>query len=200
MIRFFVGEGGLALKQKRSVRAWLQEVLMEAGYVKANINYIFCDDEYLHRLNMDYLKHDTYTDIITFPSFSEDILQQKEISGECYISTERVAENARSLGVSFTEELHRVMVHGLWHLLGQGDKTEEEEAAMRSREDNSLLMRKFHVEQPAVPKRCGRGVVLRHERQGAGEDGQTVGENSGLFHVEQITPMASPVKETAGGE
>ncbi|MFM8493629.1 MAG: rRNA maturation RNase YbeY [Bacteroidota bacterium] len=153
MIRFFVDEGGSALRDKRHVRAWLQEVLFRSGVSKANINYIFCGDAYLHRLNVEFLDHDTYTDIITFPGVFDDIIQKETLAGECYIRTDRVLDNAQSLGIPYSEELHRVMVHGLLHLLGQGDKSEEEAVMMRRKENDSLLMRKFHVEQSM----CGAG-------------------------------------------
>lgn len=180
MIRFFVAEGGLALKQKREVRAWLNAVLLGADFEGANLNYILCGDEYINQLNTRYLKHNTYTDIITFPCTSNDITLKKQINGECYISTERVAENARNLGVTYWEELHRVMVHGLLHLMGQDDKTREEQAKMRQKENNALRIRKFHVEQP------DSGVASALKRTGREKDG---GARSGeadnlMFHVE----------------
>ncbi len=81
MIRFFVGEGGVGLREKRQVRAWLQEVLSHSGVRKADLNYIFCGDEYLYQLNLEYLGHDTYTDIITFPVSSGDIAKEKSMYG-----------------------------------------------------------------------------------------------------------------------
>jgi rRNA maturation RNase YbeY len=156
VIRFYIGEGGSVLRDKRHVRAWLHEVLLQSGVNKANINYIFCGDEYLYRINVEFLGHDTYTDIITFPDANSDKTQKNILAGECYISTERVFDNAVSLGIAYSEELHRVMVHGLLHLLGHGDKSEEEAVVMRRKENDSLLIRKFHVEQ----SRGGGGKVL----------------------------------------
>lgn len=115
---------------------WLTKVSKSEGSVIKFLNIIFCSDNYLHQLNVQYLNHDTLTDVITFPYDEGD-----EISGDIFISTERVLENSRHLGVSFKDELHRVMVHGLLHLLGYGDKTEEEEKEMREKEDFYLGLR-----------------------------------------------------------
>jgi rRNA maturation RNase YbeY len=185
VIRFFVDEGGSVLRDKRHVRAWLQEVLFRSGVSKANINYIFCGDAYLHRLNVEFLDHDTYTDIITFPGVFDNIIQKETLAGECYISTERVLDNAQSLGIPYSEELHRVMVHGLLHLLGQGDKSEEEAVMMRSKENDSLLMRKFHVEQSMGG---GGGKVLSAvEIDQVAVRGKRQIKSQGInkFHVEQ---------------
>jgi probable rRNA maturation factor len=185
VIRFFVDEGGSVLRDKRHVRAWLQEVLFRSGVSKANINYIFCGDAYLHRLNVEFLDHDTYTDIITFPGVFDNIIQKETLAGECYISTERVLDNAQSLGIPYSEELHRVMVHGLLHLLGQGDKSEEEAVMMRRKENDSLLMRKFHVEQSMGG---GGGKVLSAvEIDQVAVRGKRQIKSQGInkFHVEQ---------------
>ena len=115
---------------------WLNKVSKSEGSAIKFLNIIFCSDNYLHQLNVQYLNHDTLTDVITFP-YDEG----EEISGDIFISTERVLENSRHLGVSFKDELHRVMVHGLLHLLGYGDKTEEEEKEMREKEDFYLGLR-----------------------------------------------------------
>lgn len=115
---------------------WLTEVSKSEGSVIKFLNIIFCSDNYLHQLNVQYLNHDTLTDVITFPYDEGD-----EISGDIFISTERVLENSRHLGVSFKDELHRVMVHGLLHLLGYGDKTEKDEKEMREKEDYYLGLR-----------------------------------------------------------
>ena len=185
MIRFYVGEGGSVLRDKRHVRSWLHEVLVQSGVNKANINYIFCGDEYLYQMNVEFLGHDTYTDIITFPDSNSDKTQKNSLTGECYISTDRVFDNAVSLGIPYTEELHRVMVHGLLHLLGQGDKSEEEAVAMRRKENDSLLMRKFHVEQSMGG---GGGKVLSAvEIDQVAVRGKRQIKSQGInkFHVEQ---------------
>jgi probable rRNA maturation factor len=118
-------------------RAWLTEVAIAENAVLQIIYYIFCSDEYLLNINREYLQHDYYTDIITFPYSEPGILH-----GDLYISTERVADNARTNGVAFGEELARVMVHGLLHLAGYGDKTPEEAAKMREKENFYLTKRK----------------------------------------------------------
>jgi rRNA maturation RNase YbeY len=199
VIRFFVGEGGVGLQEKRQVRAWLQEVLSHAGVRKADLNYIFCGDEYLYQLNLEYLGHDTYTDIITFPGSSGDIAKEKSISGECYISTDRIADNASQLGVSYVEELHRVMAHGILHLLGFGDKSVEEASKMREEENAALLMRKFHVEQSAFMPVNGtppskKGGVSKVESGGGAKE-----RASELFHVEQIMFIEDVVNVSADG-
>ena len=104
------------------------------------INYIFCDDEYLLKINQDYLKHDYLTDIITF-----DYVSGKNISGDLYISIDRVKENAEDFNVSFENELKRVMVHGVLHLMGYSDKSETATAEMRAKEEEKIKL--FHVEQ-----------------------------------------------------
>ena len=103
------------------------------------LTYIFCSDEYLHKLNVEYLDHDTLTDVITFDNADDsDILE-----GDIFISVERVAENAKELGHSFRDELHRVMIHGVLHLLGYHDKDLLAQTAMRKKEDYCLSLRTF---------------------------------------------------------
>jgi len=101
------------------------------------LNYIFCDDEYLHKINVDYLDHDTYTDIITFDQREE---LDDPIEGDIFISVERVRENADSFGVSFENELLRVIAHGLLHLIGFGDKSEEDARTMRQQEERAMSL------------------------------------------------------------
>ncbi|WP_291867332.1 rRNA maturation RNase YbeY [Maribacter sp.] len=119
---------------------WLIGVLESEGFRLGALEYIFCDDAYLLNINQDYLNHDTYTDIITF-----DYTEGKIVGGDIFISVERVKENAIEFNVNFKNELHRVMAHGLLHLLGYKDKSEEEAALMRSKEEEKIKM--FHVEQ-----------------------------------------------------
>ena len=103
------------------------------------LTYIFCSDEYLHRVNVEYLDHDTYTDVITFDNADDaDIIE-----GDVFISVERVRENAAKLGVTFRDELHRVMIHGMLHLLGYQDKDLLSQTAMRKKEDDCLSLRTF---------------------------------------------------------
>ncbi len=141
-ICFSVQFGNFELSEAEKVRRWVAEVILRRGKMVGNINYLFCDDEYLLGVNQQYLNHDTYTDIITF-----DYVAGGLISGDIMISTERVGENAEKFGVPFEQELHRVIIHGVLHLLGQGDKTEPEALEMRHLEEEALLLWNglFHV-------------------------------------------------------
>ena len=143
-IRFSVQSGTFELAEEEKVRRWLAEVVVRRGKTVGNINYLFCDDEYLIEVNRHYLNHDTYTDIITF-----DYVVGGLVSGDIMISVERVGENAGQYGVPFEQELHRVIVHGVLHLLGQGDKTDAEAAEMRRQEEQALSLwnELFHEEQ-----------------------------------------------------
>ncbi len=118
------------------LRFWIEAVISERGGKTGTINYIFCGDDYLHKMNVEYLNHDTLTDIITFPYDAFPL-----ITGDMFISTERVADNAQDLNIDFTDELHRVIIHGILHLCGQGDKTEEQAAEMRALEEWALGVR-----------------------------------------------------------
>lgn len=109
---------------------WLKDIILSEGKKLGEINYIFCDDEYLLKVNQDYLQHDYYTDIITF-----DYVKGKTISGEIFVSLQRISDNASTLSKNYEEELRRVLAHGILHLCGYKDKTEEEEQLMRSKED-----------------------------------------------------------------
>jgi probable rRNA maturation factor len=119
---------------------WISEVIVSEVKSEGEINYIFCDDEYLLNINQQYLNHDTLTDVISF-----DYSIGNEINGDIYISIERVAENAVEFKTSFADELKRVMIHGILHYCGYKDKTKEDEQKMRVKEDEKLLM--FHVKQ-----------------------------------------------------
>lgn len=117
------------LPDEQVLTKWLTEVANAEGQQLGEITYIFCSDEHLRGINVEYLDHDYYTDIITFP-YDGEVIQ-----GDMFISSERVADNAGANGVSFRHELCRVMVHGLLHLMGYGDKTEAEAQVMRAKED-----------------------------------------------------------------
>jgi rRNA maturation RNase YbeY len=119
---------------------WLDLIAVSETKTIGEVSYVFCSDEFLLQINQDYLGHDTFTDIITF-----DYCEEGLINGEIYISTDRVNENASSFGVSLTNELHRVMAHGLLHLCGYGDKSEAEAQLMRDKENEKIGM--FHVKQ-----------------------------------------------------
>lgn len=128
------------LDNENQIIEWLKSVIQSEKKKEGDINYIFCDDEYLVEINQQYLNHDTLTDIISF-----DYSVGNELHGDIFISTERVKENAIDFNVSFEEELKRVMVHGVLHYCGYKDKSEQDELLMRSKEDEKIKM--FHVEQ-----------------------------------------------------
>ncbi|APG65822.1 rRNA maturation RNase YbeY [Tenacibaculum todarodis] len=122
------------LVDEKSTENWIANCVEKEDFELGEINYIFCDDAYLHKLNVEFLKHDTLTDIISF-----DYTMGKLISGDIYISVERVKENAKDFEVSFTDELHRVIIHGILHYMGFKDKSEEQKTIMRSKENDCLL-------------------------------------------------------------
>ena len=117
------------------VEKWYSLVCEKEEKELGDISLIFCSDEYLLDVNRKYLDHDYYTDIITFDYTEEDV-----VGGDLFISVDRVRENASDLGLSFEEELKRVMIHGVLHLCGYKDKTEEDEILMRKKEDESILL------------------------------------------------------------
>lgn len=125
------------LKSRTKIKQWIKQVIEAKGKKTGNITYIFCDDEYLLEVNKQYLKHDYYTDVITFDYVENDL-----ISGDIFISTDRVRENALAFGSSETEELHRVIIHGALHLLGLKDKSEKEASQMRQAENEALKLLK----------------------------------------------------------
>ena len=128
------------LDNEDGVAVWLGNVITSENKKEGEINYIFCDDDYLHKINVEHLGHDTLTDIISF-----DYSIGNEIHGDIFISIDRVQDNALDYNVSFKEELNRVLVHGILHYCGYKDKSEADELLMRSKEDEKLAM--FHVEQ-----------------------------------------------------
>ena len=128
-INFYTEDVDFQLGQAQKITAWIEKTIQEEGGQLSFINFIFCSDTYLHKINLEHLNHDTYTDIITFP-YSET-----ELESDIFISIDRVRENAASFEVSFEQELHRVMIHGVLHLLGQGDKSAAEKKEMRAKED-----------------------------------------------------------------
>ncbi|MGZ9734790.1 rRNA maturation RNase YbeY [Flavobacterium sp. GNP002] len=128
------------LDNEEATAAWLGNVITSENKKEGEINYIFCDDEYLHKINVEYLNHDTLTDIISF-----DYSMGNELHGDIFVSIERVKDNATDFNVSFEDELKRVLVHGILHYCGYKDKGEAEELLMRSKEDEKIAM--FHVEQ-----------------------------------------------------
>ena len=122
-----------SLKEKTRLKKWITQVVEKQKKRVGDIGYLFCDDEYILQVNREYLDHDTYTDIITFDYVEGDI-----ISGDILISIDRVGENAKTFGCTFEHELHRVIIHGVLHLLGNKDKTDAEAEAMRKKENQAL--------------------------------------------------------------
>ena len=119
---------------------WISKVISSEKKNEGDINYIFCDDDYLLQINQQYLDHDTLTDIISF-----DYSIGNELHGDIYISVERVRENASDFNVSFDDEIKRVLIHGILHYCGYKDKNEEDEILMRQKEEEKMKM--FHVKQ-----------------------------------------------------
>ena len=128
------------IENDRPFMDWLSRVAESEGYSLSALSYIFCNDQYLLDLNQTYLSHDTLTDIITF-----DYVEGTEVSGDIFISVDRLKENAAIFRVSFEEERLRVMAHGLLHLMGYKDKTTEDQEVMSNKENEKIKM--FHVEQ-----------------------------------------------------
>ena len=132
-------ETNFELPNEDQIATWISTVILSENKKEGDINYIFCNDDYLLNLNEQYLKHNTLTDIISF-----DYSVGNELHGDIFISIERVKENALDFNVTFPEELKRVLVHGVLHYCGYKDKTEQDELIMRNKEDEKIKM--FHVE------------------------------------------------------
>lgn len=132
-------ENEFQLDNEEQISSWVSSVILSEKKKEGDINYIFCDDDYLLNINNQYLNHDTLTDIISF-----DYSVGNELHGDIFISTERVSDNAKYFDVPFEEELKRVLVHGILHYCGYKDKSESDEQLMRNKEDEKIKM--FHVE------------------------------------------------------
>jgi len=115
---------------------WINKTAEQENQTVQVLNFIFCSDKYLHQINVEYLDHDTYTDVITFPYMENG----KPVEGDIFISLDRIKENAKSFKTTFENELHRVMIHGTLHLLGYGDKTPEEKLNMTEKENEYLTI------------------------------------------------------------
>jgi len=133
-------ENDFELTDEATYEAWISEIIDSEDKTEGEINYIFCNDDYLLEKNIEFLNHDTLTDIISF-----DYSLGNLISGDIFISTERVKDNAVDFNVSFEEELRRVMAHGVLHYCGYKDKSEDDSKVMRSKEEEKIAL--FHVEQ-----------------------------------------------------
>ncbi len=135
-VRFFIEDLDFSLNNKEHLIKWIKSVIKAEGFSLNDLNYIFCSDAYLLKINQSYLNHDTYTDIITFDNSSEET----SIESDIYISLDRITENAKDYGVSFEHELQRVMIHGVLHLMGWVDKTHEDKQEMRQKEDACISL------------------------------------------------------------
>jgi probable rRNA maturation factor len=136
-IHFFTEDISFTQDKEDKTIIWIEQVLKLEGYKAENINYVFCSDNHLLELNQQYLNHDTLTDIITFDHSEE----KDNLEADIFISVDRVKENAATLEKEFTDELHRVIIHGLLHLIGLKDKTNTEKQEMREKEDACLSLR-----------------------------------------------------------
>lgn len=136
-IRFFSEAIDFKLKQKTAIRHWIKESALAEGFKVGEISIVLCSDAYLLDINTQYLNHDTYTDIVTFDSSEH----AGTIAGDIFISIDRIRENAKKFGVEERDELHRVIIHGVLHLCGYGDKKKAEKALMTEKEDFYLSKR-----------------------------------------------------------
>lgn len=134
----FYSETDFNLEQEEQISKWILKNITSEGYEEGEISFIFCDDDYLHKLNVEFLNHDTLTDIISF-----DNSLGKQINGDIFISVERVLENSKTFKTTFLNELHRVIIHGILHFCGFKDKTDVDSKIMRSKENEALLLRDF---------------------------------------------------------
>lgn len=135
-INFFNEDSPFRIKNKRFIKDWIRKTVLKENLVPGEINIILCSDEFLYKMNNKYLKHDDLTDIITFDNTEGDV-----ISGDLYISMDRVKENSVIYSKNRTDELHRVIIHGVLHLCGFKDKSVEEIEKIRNAEDQHLAMR-----------------------------------------------------------
>lgn len=132
-------ESDFILEQEPVYASWIETIILSENKTVGEISYVFCDDAYLHNINMQYLNHDTLTDIISFDYTEGDV-----ISGDIFVSIERVKDNAIDFKVSFEEELKRVLAHGVLHYCGYKDKTNTDATLMRTKENEKIKL--FHVE------------------------------------------------------
>lgn len=134
----FHSESEFILHKKSLYKKWIKKCVVSLTKEVGNINYIFCDDDYLLKINKEYLNHDTYTDIISF-----DYSEKDKLSGDIYISVDRLKENANNFETTFKEELNRVLIHGILHFAGFNDKTKAEKAEMRKQENYYISLLDF---------------------------------------------------------
>lgn len=135
-VNFFTEEISFNLPQKLRRKSWLKKIAASEDFKIGELNYIFCSDEYLLQINVDYLNHNTYTDIITFDNSEEE----KTIEGDIFISIDRIRDNASKHNQDEEMELSRVLSHGLFHLMGYKDKSKEQAQLMRSQEEMAIQL------------------------------------------------------------
>lgn len=138
-INFFEEDIAYTLRNKIKLKQWIRAAVIEEGFRLDELTYVLCSDEYLLKMNQQYLDHDTYTDIITFDNSEKDGI----ITGDVFISIPRIKENAEKFSVSEADELHRVIIHGVLHLMGYTDKTATAKKKMSLKEDYYLTKRVF---------------------------------------------------------
>lgn len=129
------------IKNEEKFRDWIIGTIVNEGKIAGAINFIFCNDSYLLKINKKYLQHDFYTDIVTFDNSDKE----NEISGDIFISYERVVENAEKLSKSLEDETSRVSIHGILHLIGYKDIESEEIKEMRNKENQYISQKKFNI-------------------------------------------------------
>ena len=137
-IKFFTEDVDFKLPHPRKTSSWIKSTIQKEKKKLSALSYIFCSDEYLYNINVEYLRHKTYTDIITFDTSDGS----GQIEGDIFISIDRIKENAEKLSIPFDEELHRVVIHGALHLIGYSDKTTTQKSTMRKKEDAYLSLRR----------------------------------------------------------
>lgn len=139
-IHFFLEVTNYRILNKNLIRVWLSEAISQENKRVGELNIILCNDDYLYKMNVDFLQHDAFTDIITFDYSDEDI-----ISGDLFISINRIKENAKRFSITTKEELHRVIIHGVLHLCGYGDKKKSEKEKMTTKENHYLAQRPYKL-------------------------------------------------------
>jgi len=139
VINYHTEDTDFSLSDPEALSLWIKTSIQQENQVLGTLNFIFCSDNYLHKINVEYLNHDTYTDVITFP------YDTTFVEGDIFISIDRIKENATTFDVSFNKELHRVMIHGVLHLMGYGDKTPEEKNQMTLKENIYLRQLKSDI-------------------------------------------------------
>lgn len=144
MVRYYNDQTNFRLRDKRKIASWLKAVAQEEGYALGDVTYIFCSSEVHRKMNIDFIGHDYFTDVITFDY--SDLKGEGIVSGDIFIDVDTVKDNARIYGATFTSEMHRIIVHGVLHLCGQKDKTPRAEKQMHRKEDKYLkLLEQFLI-------------------------------------------------------